>query len=413
MKKHVVALTAVASLILFGAPLSVASSATAPKAGTTCSPKGKTVTVGNKKYTCVASGKKLVWNSGVTVSTTTTTVPPTTTTTVPVAAIPVTLPVAQNGTITFANIQDHISEISAAAYNAIQATYSSNKAVTNIPITIHVGPNSKRSDGNPDPKATVLKMMQLWNGFKQPTSVDLVYSGASDVDWGVSTLASVPGACGGFTADLLKTGGANMGMCKSGAAIGRFYVQPTTNAMTNYLIYAVEGHEYTHSAQQAQFIGSSVCFQIDAAHLQCNDPSSAYQGVTPCWWNEGQANALGIGLGATSSALYSSIRSEEMRGGSGLSDTSATGIQNFLTSQVPFACRNDSTFSYNYSIGALTLEALIAIGGPQSTMALIYREAQGDTFAQAFEKVYGISWASGAAILAKVVASEYATLNGR
>jgi len=46
-------------------------------------------------------------------------------------------------------------------------------------------------------------------------------------------------------------------------------------------------------------------------------------------------------------------------------------------------------------------------------MALIYREAQGDTFAQAFEKVYGISWASGAAILAKVVASEYATLNGR
>ena len=166
MKKHVTALTAVESLILFGAPLTAASSATAPKAGTTCSPKGKTVTVGNKKYTCVASGKKLVWNSGVTVSTTTTTVPPTTTTTVPVAAIPVTLPVAQNGTITFENIQDHISEISAAAYNAIQATYSSNKAVTNIPITIHVGPNSKRSDGSPGPKATVLKMMQLWNGFK-------------------------------------------------------------------------------------------------------------------------------------------------------------------------------------------------------------------------------------------------------
>jgi hypothetical protein len=46
-------------------------------------------------------------------------------------------------------------------------------------------------------------------------------------------------------------------------------------------------------------------------------------------------------------------------------------------------------------------------------MALVYRESKGDTFAQAFEKVYGISWVSGAAILAKVVAAQYATLNAK
>jgi hypothetical protein len=256
-------------------------------------------------------------------------------------------------------------------------------------------------------------MMQLWNGFKQPTSADLVYSGASDVDWGVSALASVPGACGGYNADLLKTGGANMGSCNSGAAIGRFFVQPASNPVMNFIIYAIEGHEYTHSSQQAQFAGSNACVQVDG-HQSCGDLNVSFGAATPCWYIEGQANSLGIGLGAPSSTLYSSIRKEEMRGeNKNLRDYSAASIQNFLTGQVPWACRTDNTFSLNYSIGALTVEALVAIGGPQSTMALVYREAKGDSFAQAFEKVYGISWTSGAAILAKVVASEYATLNGR
>ena len=344
----------------------------------------------------------------MTVSAPTTTVPPTTTTTVPVAAIPVTLPVAQNGTITFANIQDHISEISAAAYNAIQATYSSNKAVTNIPITIQVGPNSKRTDGNPDPKATVLKTMQLWSGFKQGDTAGLVYSTVADADWAVTTLNAVS-VCGGYNTAFVTKPGANMGLCYSGAGVGRFLVPSTGTAESDYQKYAIEAHEYTHSVQQAQFKDTSF------ATAAGNDLGRAVGAVTPCWWTEGQANALGIGIGSPTSSIYSSLRKQEMSGGApGVSDFSATAIQNFLINQVPWACVSDpSGFQLGYSIGALTVEALVAIGGPQSTMALVYREAKGDTFAQAFEKVYGISWASGAAILAKVVASEYATLNGR
>jgi hypothetical protein len=46
---------------------SVAQAATAPKAGSACKKAGQTITAGGKKYTCVKSGKKLVWNKGVTV----------------------------------------------------------------------------------------------------------------------------------------------------------------------------------------------------------------------------------------------------------------------------------------------------------------------------------------------------------
>jgi|GEM_PF-1121910 len=64
---------------LIGVPIIDAYSSVTPKAGVTCSPKGLTVTVGSTKYTCVTSGKKLVWNSGVKISTPTTTTTPVTT----------------------------------------------------------------------------------------------------------------------------------------------------------------------------------------------------------------------------------------------------------------------------------------------------------------------------------------------
>jgi hypothetical protein len=45
----------------------MAQAATAPKAGTACKIVGQTITAGGKKYTCIKSGKKLVWNKGVAV----------------------------------------------------------------------------------------------------------------------------------------------------------------------------------------------------------------------------------------------------------------------------------------------------------------------------------------------------------
>jgi len=56
---------------------SVAQAATAPKAGSACKKAGQTITAGGKKYTCVKSGKKLVWNKGVTVVVPTPTASPT------------------------------------------------------------------------------------------------------------------------------------------------------------------------------------------------------------------------------------------------------------------------------------------------------------------------------------------------
>ena len=64
MKKALRILPPVFALLLVA---TMAQAATAPKAGSVCKKLGQTITISGKKYTCVKSGKKLVWNKGVAV----------------------------------------------------------------------------------------------------------------------------------------------------------------------------------------------------------------------------------------------------------------------------------------------------------------------------------------------------------
>jgi hypothetical protein len=62
MRKVVRILPPVLALLLVA---TMAQAATAPKPGAVCTKAGQSITVSNKKYTCVKSGKKLLWNKGV------------------------------------------------------------------------------------------------------------------------------------------------------------------------------------------------------------------------------------------------------------------------------------------------------------------------------------------------------------
>jgi hypothetical protein len=54
---------AIVLLLTLAAPVQAAT----PKAGAKCTKAGATATASGKKFTCVKSGKKLVWNKGVTI----------------------------------------------------------------------------------------------------------------------------------------------------------------------------------------------------------------------------------------------------------------------------------------------------------------------------------------------------------
>ena len=62
MSKQIRALTLMLSILLIATS---AQAATAPKPGSACKKAGQKITAAGKKFTCVKSGKKLVWNKGV------------------------------------------------------------------------------------------------------------------------------------------------------------------------------------------------------------------------------------------------------------------------------------------------------------------------------------------------------------
>ncbi len=64
MKIRLRYLSVILPLVLIATPL-YAVYAAAPKAGATCKKVGLTATYAGKKFTCVKSGTKLVWNKGV------------------------------------------------------------------------------------------------------------------------------------------------------------------------------------------------------------------------------------------------------------------------------------------------------------------------------------------------------------
>jgi hypothetical protein len=93
-----------------------------------------------------------------------------------------------------------------------------------------------------------------------------------------------------------------------------------------------------------------------------------------------------------------------------ITDYTQASLKDYLYNQSAPSCyQNGPLYRLGYSVGALTTEALVAIAGPQSTMALFALAAEGQDFQTAFRSVYGISWSEASTILSKVLAAEYAT----
>jgi len=338
--------------------------------------------------------------------------------------IPITLPVKPVGTITFENIEQRISEVPAAGYKALQDVYAANSQ-PKIPMTILMGPNTVNPS---DAKVALNKIAKLWSGFRQPVSYHALVYNFKDKAWALKADAKVPvvAANGGSrgrasmssvinqcTAD--QCGSANSGISDAkGSGYGQFQVSSGENGPYQ-LMGGVFGHEYTHSVQAAQFLGNAnvnkPVSKDRAKYGLDNSPSGLFQGVLPCWMSEGMANFNGTAVVAPTFEKYMEWRKDAPKGQQtpDFTNFSAKSIENYLLTANPPKCLPPAgVYLMGYTLGALTVEALSAIAGPQGAMAVVTLLGRGQTFPQAFKSVYGITWAEAAPILAKVVAAEYA-----
>jgi hypothetical protein len=325
--------------------------------------------------------------------------------------------------ITFNNALDHIGEIPQAAWQRVQDVLEANSVVT-IPTKIYIGPNTNTTSG----QITDLlnREYRLWAGFSQPSSYTGLVFDAGDEKWAEAKFRKIAARekYKIIVADyvqVLRSGcefnGAVAVQCAAGNSVTlpagtlgfSFYgVDPGnfwTSAQQNVGPMSQVNHEYLHNVQFAQWNGVSDA-RANAAHV-----------VMPCWWQEGQANAIGNTVWASEFSTYQSARDYNVTrpinsDGPAVSlvDYSAEAFTAFLK-QNPKLCYHPGTngdYQLGYSVGFAAVEALIAIAGPQATMAVLSRTASGDSWAKAFRKVYGISWTAGRGYLGKILSAEYA-----
>jgi len=341
--------------------------------------------------------------------------------------IPITLPVKAIGDLTFANIEQRIADISPAAYKAVQQVMAKNSQ-PKLAIKLYVGPNTKPVVD--DLPGAFKKIIRLWSGFRQPLDYSALIYNFQDKDWAFKTDAKIPavvqtgGSRGPVSFSSLirnctveQCNGGNSGTPDvAGHGYGQFPVDLAHQSQDVYFqVGGIFGHEYTHTMQGAQFIGArnvgKPTTKDQAAHGLDNSPSGLHLGATPCWMTEGQANFLGTAATADTLEKYLKWRvgAPKAWAAEGFNDYSATSLQKlFLTDNPPDCLPPAPIYQLGYSIGALAIEALTAIAGPQSHMAVLTLMGRGQSYEQAFKSVYGISWAEAAPILARVAAAEYA-----
>jgi len=345
----------------------------------------------------------------------------------PPAPVPVTLPVAQTGSITFANAANNYAQIPQVAWQNVQDAIAANPEV-NVPTTINIGPNTTASlsaitNG-------LNRINKLFAGFAHVSSyAGIVYS-AQDLQWAQTSAATyfqtlgIKGGiaqadfiysrssagceingttvveCGGGMAWDLRQNNSDAGGAYYGVQSGGYW----TDALKNNGPMTQVNHEAAHNYQIIQF------FHTPLGENQYGSATLSHE-FTPWWFSEGHANGIGITTFIDKLSDYLGTRNYTVIRSPGSAATLPTftpeGMKSFLMDFQPTGPQNKN-WPLAYSIGYSAVEALIAIGGPRATLALYALGSNGENWETAFRHVYGISWDEGATALGKVLAAEYA-----
>jgi hypothetical protein len=404
------AIIAIAALALFLAPMNAIA---AIKTGDVCKKAGTTATAGGKKFTCIKSGKKLVWNKGVAVvnpkpptptpaPTPIATPTPSPTPTVYVPPTPITTPtpapIVEKAPTGFADLVENYRGIPGVVWNEAQTLLQQGSAAS--AFSVEVGPNTKIQAGLEDPQIYLEQASRLWSKVNQPKTTKVFLFSFPDLAWAQQKLVALGGSW--FTASDLAGNCARLNSCGSFGGtyrgVGQIFIGVPVREYTQFNLGYVRGnyaHEFTHVVQYAQF---------------ADQPTINGYAIMPCWFSEGQPQVPGTALGFQTLTDYRNQRVSWFSQPAGaLGDYSPEAILKFysLTGSPRNGECNANVRKRVYDVGYITVEALAAIKGIYSTIELVKNVANGLKFEDSFKKVYGISWTEAAPILAKVVSLQF------
>lgn len=359
MNKRLIAFLSILSLSL-SLPLIPANAAA--KAGAKCSKAGVTSIASGKTFTCIKSGKKLVWSKGVSKSTATKSTP------VPVPA-PVEIPISID------NLD--LKGVPQKAYDNVETVLKSRPRTKYTPtFLLSPGVNQARVDQE---ISGLNRAIDLWQPYFLPDKFQVVYVVGGDEEWlenksremGLSSMVA-PGES--WTIWMKKFSPCASGMAGSGNGIPTFVQcldRPYGGGNRQ-----LGPHEYTH------------LFQEGVGRM-----SKAYQ--IP-WYTEGSASYFGWTLGFYPYQATSSERIDWLNmmyrfmGPEAKSDLSSKDLVKFK-SRMRLLNQKADNANTSYWVGGLATEVLVALYGFDKFVDLTKNLASTSSMSDLLMKTYGFN----------------------
>ncbi len=445
----------VALLLSLATPLNAA----APKAGAKCTKAGSTATSGGKKFTCIKSGTKLVWNKGVVIKKPTPVVTPTPTpiptttpeptpsptpsvTTAPTQPpAPIASPLtfteklwskAVNGTFpietenfpvptevatTWQNVYANRNGIPYQAWSAISKNIATSPSKLGN-IEILVGPNTTPNFA--DFKLRMELVSKALPKAKNVSKARLFAFNYKDSAWADATFKTLyanesaafknrhPNPAGEICSKEREVCFQQAFVDSNLAGvifIGMTDIGSREQLNQNFADYSrasrgvVIGHEYLHTIQRV-ILGEKYFQQ---------------RFTPPSWFNEGMAvfmeNAAANNGTFDAYMRFRAVESAIMYPDCPYSfcvKIEKDQVQSFLS--IYNYSTNWSTYPYpmRYQMSARIIEILVALKGPDSLTEVYEYMATEKTFEQAFEHIYGISYEVAKPIISSIVVDQIA-----
>ena len=392
MRKHLGIVALLIPMVLVAS-----NSYAAVKAGSACSKAGSKSVSGGKSYTCIKSGKKLVWDKGALV---------------PVAKpapsasaspVPSESPKADVEPVTQypigpTSFEDLIANYQGIPYGAWSKSREKiqNSSKSDVSLTLVLGPNTQLTFKEPEKPMELVT--RLYPGFAANSEIYYLAFNFADREWAKNQMESIiPNSGSQWINDIACR---TKETCFGGGAFangqGRYLIVETMGLIdSNTTTGTLEAHEFTHIVQQMNF--------------KNRRPAEAYlyDPWPPNWYWEGQAHfAQHASVYFESFENYMKLRRETADQLYRNPKFNSAHIQNFFVFNAPADWQKNYDRWQQYDLGAMFVEILTALKGPESTMELWRLTGTGAKFTEAFEKVYGTSFDKALPIMAKAIALE-------
>jgi hypothetical protein len=375
------------------------------KAGSACSKAGAKSISAGKSYTCIKSGKKLVWDKGVLVPVAKpAVVKPTPAPSASASATPkpssTPKPAPTVANITFENLLENNANVSYTAWkkaaDSINLSYAKNVAPE-----VYTGPNTKAFYN--DLQLPISLVSRLFPNYDEPKKILWIRYNFIDIAWAENQAKEKLSAADYAQISIYQGGTLAGSNCDLAASNCRGSYQQTgpsgislimegvANTLPSDLVSKsdlspgmVEAHEYFHSLQRIPIMNRGI------------------QVWPPAWWREGSADWVqNVAINFKDFESYKSFLKSDCEGS--CSNLSEAELAEFLsTAKDNFVPAKFDQF-LNYSLGSHVVEILVAIKGPDVLLDMYAEMGKGKTFNDAFYGFFGISWNDAIPILAKSI----------